>query len=384
MRKTIAIVLILTMSVLTLAAVPVRFIFADLNQHTELLSGFLPTYTLIGAGFDLSGESENTSELQTLLGGGFVQRHVWQDPYSGEVNEKYNDGRGITYDVIQSDVMLRYIKGFMDDRLSLRFGLEGKFEKNQDSFKTEKNASLNTFLNAEDGVYSGDIYPDLTGNRMSLGAILNLRIKLDLMDDTLVTSDGFETYFDVHYAPGFLNSFDGFGRSDFYSLSLNAVAARTLYELKTDSWRWFSIVLIDRANVNWTDGKDVPVYAQGAVSLGRKVRGYNTNTYNMQFTAVNNLDVRLALPPLGTDQIRPRINLFLDLGYGAGEYSNTELHASDMDMNQQFLGSVGAQFEMSFWDMIDLGYQIAYVFNGDKFSQPGNCIKTSFTFFLDF
>ena len=395
MRKTIATILVVLVAVMTVAAVPVRFIFADLNQHTELLSGFLPTYTLVGAGFDFSGDSENTSELQTLVGGGFTQRRVWQNPVTGKVDlelNKKDDGKvmGITYDVIQSDLMLRYIQGMLDDKLTFRFGLEGKFEKNQDSFKKDKNASLDTFLGSTaDGIYKEDIYPDLTGNKMSLGAILNLRIKYDIMDDTLVTSDGFETYLDLRWAPGFINSFNGFGRADFYSISFNAVAAKTLYEVKTDKWRWFSIVLIDRANINWTDGKDVPVYAQGAVSLGRKVRGYNTNTYNMQFTAVNNLDLRLALPPMGTDQIRPRINLFLDFGYGCGEYHNTDYTAKDMletskAAGQQWLGSVGAQFEMSFWDMIDLGYQIAYIFNGETFTQAGATIKTGFTFFLDF
>ena len=387
MRKTIATILVVLVAVMTVAAVPVRFIFADLNQHTELLAGFLPTYTLVGAGFDFSGDSENTSELQTLVGGGFTQRRLWQDPETGYVDPTINDGMGITYDVIQGDLMLRYVQGMFDDRLTFRFGLEGKFEKNQDSFKVpEKNDTLDNFLKATDGVYNGDIYPDLTGNRMSLGAILNLRIKYDLMEDTLVTSDGFETYLDLRYAPGFMNSFDGFGRADFYSISLNAVAAKTLYEVKTDNWRWFSIVLVDRANINWTDGKAVPAYAQGSVSLGRKVRGYNTNTYNMQFTAVNNLDLRLALPPLGTDQIRPRINLFLDLGYGCGEFHNTSLTSKDMSgvAAEQFLGSVGAQFEISFWDMIDLGYQIAYIFNGETFTQAGATIKTGFTFFLDF
>ena len=197
MRKTIAFILVVLVAVMTVAAFPVRFIFADLNQHTELLAGFLPTYTLIGAGFDFSGDSENTSELQTLVGGGFTQRRVWQDPKTGLVNldlNKKDDGRimGITYDVIQSDLMLRYIQGMFDDKLTFRFGLEGKFEKNQDSFKKDKNKSLDEFLGSEeDGIYKYDIYPDLTGNKMSLGAILNLRIKYDIMDDTLVTSDGF-------------------------------------------------------------------------------------------------------------------------------------------------------------------------------------------------
>lgn len=382
MRKALLFLVVLVVAVATCFAVPVRFIFADLNQHTEILAGFLPTYTVIGAGFDFSGGSTNTSELQTLVGGGFTQRTVWQNPDTGDVDTSIDGGTGITYDVIQGDLIFRYIQGMKDDLLTFQFGLEGKYEYNKDSFMAGrgKNLTLDEYLGAG---YSENIYPDLTGNRMSLGAILNFRIKFNMYEDTLVTTDGFTSYIDFRYAPGFLNSFKGFGHADYYSISLNAIAAKTIYSLETESRRWFSIVMIDRVNVNWTDGKAVPVYAQGSVSLGRKVRGYNTYTYNTQFTVVNNFDIRFALPGI-TDQIRPRINLFLDLGYGAGKYFNTDLVSKDMEHPEQFLGSVGAQFEMSFWDMIDLGYQIAYIFNGEKFTQIGDAIKTSFTFFLDF
>lgn len=389
MKKLILILLVLLSAMLSLFSVSTRFIFADLNQHTEILAGFLPTYTVIGAGFDFS-EDEDTSEFQTLVGGGFTQRTMWQDPKTGKVNLSMGNqenpkgvNHGITYDVIQADLIFRYIKGFFDNTLSLQFGLENKFEYNKDSFKADSgiNDTLSGYLGPD---YSGSIYPDLTGNRMSLGSILNFRIKYALWEDTLVTNDGINTYLDFRYAPGFLNSYPGFGKADYYSISLNFIGAKTLYVCESENFRWFSIVVADRVNLNWTDGSAVPAYAQGSVSLGRKVRGYNTNTYNMQFTAVNNFDIRFSLPPLYLDQIRPRVNLFADVGIAAGNYFNTSWKSSDMtEAPDYWLASVGAQFEMSFWDIVDLGYQIAYIFNGEKFTQPGS-FTTGFTFFLDF
>ena len=46
--------------------------------------------------------------------------------------------------------------------------------------------------------------------------------------------------------------------------------------------------------------------------------------------------------------------------------------------------STGVQLTISFFDFIDLGYQVAYLFNGNKLSEGDSKIVGSFTFFLDF
>ena len=156
------------------------------------------------------------------------------------------------------------------------------------------------------------------------------------------------------------------------------MAAKTVFAYSENGKDMFTITLVDRGNVNWTDGSMVPVWAQGPVSLGRKVRGFNTWTYNTQFTAVNIFDVRFAGPNLGVKGIFPSVILFYDIGYGCGKYFNTQISEGN------FLMSTGVQVTVSFFDFIDLGYQVAYLFSGEKFSEGTKKVVASFTFFLDF
>ena len=386
MKKLLLCLVVLTLAISFAMAAPVKFVFGDLGQHAEILKGFIPSYLLAGAGYDgLSLIEGNTTEIQFLLGAGYNQRKVWQDPVTGEVKRV----DPIIYDVIETDWTLRFLQGFLSspvegkDLLTLSFAYEGKFEVNKDSMVVGKDRNNPTSLpvrkldNYLGKSFNSNIYPDLKGNHRMLGANLNLQLKLDMMDDKKTTTDGFVARFDLDYSPLFLNrALDG--EADYYSLTLNAVVAKTIYKYQTEKVDWFSIVLIDRVNFNWTDGSLVPVYAQGPVSLGRKVRGFNTWTYNTNFTAVNNFDVRFAGPNLGVKGIFPRINLFFDMGYAAGNTFNTSYDGS------QFLASTGAQFTISFFDFIDLGYQLAYLFKGDKFTAGSDRLVGSFTFFLDF
>ena len=377
MKKLLMTLLIVAMAVTGLFAGPARFVFAGLDQHPEILVGFLPTYLLLGAGYDAEFVEGNTSEFQLLVGAGYKQRRVWQDADTGFYPEYPDPDTTYTYDVIQTDYMLRYNQGFMDDLLTLRLGWEMKYEENLDSFKGEKNPSLSAMGIGPD--YMGEVYPDLRGDKRFYGNVLAARLTFDMMEDDLVRNDGFKMYLDAQWAPYALNSaLDG--KADFYSLSANAVGAVTLYVFNSNEKDWFSLVLADRINASWTDGTEIPVWAQGPVSLGRKVRGYNTYTYNTQFTVVNNLDLRLAGPGLGIGGIRPRINFFLDMGYGCGEYFNMP----SGQKGNNFLASTGVQLTMSFFDFIDLGYQMSCIFTGEKYSDPGKGFVTSFTFFLDF
>ena len=150
--------------------------------------------------------------------------------------------------------------------------------------------SLDGYLGSGD--YDGAIYPDLRGDGQHLGTLFSFDVMLDMMDDQAMYSNGLLANVSAEWAPLVLNSaLDGV--ADYYSLTFNVVGAYTPYSFVEDGQHWFSLTLVDRFNVNWTDGEEVPVYAQGPVSLGRKVRGYNTWTYNTQFTAVNDVISKL-------------------------------------------------------------------------------------------
>ena len=384
-KKIMVTAVVLLLAVTSVFAAPLRFVFGDLGQHPEILMGFLPSYLLAGAGYRPVELIEgDVTEIQLLAGLGYNQRKVWQDCLSGEVVKK----DPIVYDVLETDWILRFVQGFGDssvagkDLLTITAGYEGKLEFALDSMvkgQTRNNGIQSVIRSLDDriGTYVGDIYPDLRGNRTALGSVLALQLKYDEMDDRMTTTDGFVAKADLKWAPSFLNgALDG--KADYYSLTLNAVAAKTVFAYSENGKDMFTITLVDRGNVNWTDGSMVPVWAQGPVSLGRKVRGFNTWTYNTQFTAVNNFDVRFAGPNLGVKGIFPRVNLFYDIGYGCGKYFNTQISEGN------FLMSTGVQVTVSFFDFIDLGYQVAYLFSGEKFSEGTKKVVGRFTFFLDF
>lgn len=385
MKKKLFLVIIAVLAALSGAyASDFKFVFGDLGQHAEVLAGFVPSYLKAGAGYtDLSLIDGNTTEIDLLVGGGYNQRKVWQNPETGKVIRT----DPVVYDVIQTEWELRFSQGFLGsavegkDLLTLTAGYSGRFEVNRDSFRkghVRQNGgdfpikSLDEYIGAD---YQGVVYPDLRGDREHLGTEFYLELELDMMDDQKMYSNGFVASLEAEWGPGLLNSaLDG--KADYYSLTFNAVAAYTPFSFIEDGQHWFSITFVDRVNVNWTDGSEVPVYIQGPVSLGRKVRGYNTWTYNTQFTAVNNFDIRFAGPSWSS--IFPRVNLFLDVGYGFGDYFNSDEKGSN------FLASTGIQMTVSFFDFIDLGYQVAYLFTGEKFTDGDANITTSFTFFLDF
>ena len=370
----------------------------DLDQHPEFLWGFFPTYLYGGVGYTgFEFIPGHTTDIQLMAGAGYVQRKLFQDPETGRpLHSPYENEDGetelpygpIIYDLVQVDWALKLVQGFWDspvepgdDLLSITLAYEGKFEGAMDSMKmgaVRKNwdslpiKPLNEYVG-----HDSLVYPDLMGNHQYLGTNLNLGFELDLMTDDVETNDGFLLNLDIDWAPLALNSaLDG--EADFYSIVFNAVGAKTLYQYETNGKHWFSISLVDRFNVNWTSGDKVPVYAQKQGSLGRKVRGYASYSYNSELTIVNNLDLRFTSPALGVDGLYIRLNLFFDMGYGAGHFYNSEFRQN------KFIASTGAQISFTIFDFIDLGYQVAYLINGENYAKGPSPFTSSFLFFLDF
>ncbi|MBQ4500632.1 MAG: hypothetical protein II962_02220, partial [Spirochaetales bacterium] len=394
-----------------------KFLFTELDQHPEILAGFLPTLTAIGAGYEgLSLIEGDLTQFQATIGGGYTQRVLFQNPVTGEplISDQ------MLYDQIQVRWNLKFLQGFGDswvegkDLVTAYVGYEGRYEKAIDSMKVHearfrgyadpvarekgKTAipSLDEWFNThyDDGSGNGTlkgnkIYPDLADDYSAFMTNFYLGARLNLMDDKMVSNQGGLAEIKLQFAPSFLNN-----KASYYSVTFNAVAGTTLFEMSNKKGlNLFSVVLIDRVNVNWTDGSQVPVYASRPVSLGRKVRGFNTNSYNTNFTVVNNLDIRLAGPEFLLDGVFPRLNLFFDMGWHAGNYLNTGHNgvaaasagamAEKYDL-KRFLCSTGFQLEMCIYDFIDLGFQLSYLISGDNMKTPGEKFITGATFFLDF
>ena len=382
--KKLLIATLLIVSILQAASsAPLHFVFGDMSRHPEVMKGFFPTYLLAGAGYDLKPLLEgNRTELQFLFGAGYQERKLWQDPVSGEII--YDNP--IIYDTLRSDLVVRLKQGLGDSRVRnkdlLTFTLSGEIKaesnidsmvkgKYRDNYNSHKVLSLDNYIGDD---YRGNIYPDLRGDRNYLGTFLSFQIRYDQMDDRKTASDGFLATLDLKHAPEIINR-----DSDFNLIRLNAVASKTVYEKLSNGRNLFSITIIDRANLTYLTGSKIPVAVQEPTALGRLVRGFNYYTYGTELAVVNNFDIRFAGPDMKGKGIFPRMNLFFDIGYGTGDYYNTSIH------DENFLSSCGVQITISFFDFMDLGYQVAYLFSGDKFSEgPDKKLVGSFTFFLDF
>ncbi|AEC02694.1 hypothetical protein [Parasphaerochaeta coccoides] len=396
-KKIIVGIVLLTVVLSGLYASDFHFVFGDLDQHPEIVGGFLPSYFNSGAGYTgLSLNEGDVTEFQFLAGAGYIQNKLWQSDVNG--THGYLLDSPLTYDVLRFDWNLRFRQGFGTswvpdtDLITAYVSYNGRFEDSRDSIVKGKDRkmwgtdspvlSIGNALDQLDNPY--DIYeyltPDeTTGKRSHLGTSFSIGATLNMMDERKLNQDGLLVKVQLDWAPRALNSALS-GVADYYSAYINAVAGKTLYSLYDGDDHVFSITLVDRANVAWIDGKVVPAYAQRPFSLGRKVRGFTTASYNRQFTAVNNFDIRLSGPEPVIAGIFPRVNIFFDAGIAAGNTLHTNRGGA-----ADFLASTGAQVTVSFFDFIDLGYQVAYLIKGDNYVNGSDSrIATSVTFFLDF
>lgn len=387
MKKLIVFLLVLALGLGAFAG-DVHFVFGDLKQHSDILAGFMPSYVLVGVGYYLPPVIEgNTTDLRLLVGEGYTQRLMWLDEENGENNFDngvWDKSSALRFNVWDNEVSLRFLQGFFKsnvgdkDLLTLTLSLNGRYERYYSSSKflfMNIKGNLDSVI-AED--YSGSVYPELNGRRDFLGLEFGVNLKLDMMEDTLHTNNGFLLKLDFKSGPEALNRFAS-GHAAYYSLTFTAVGAKTLLNVENrDGSSVFSVSVVDRAYASHTSGESVPSFVSGPVSLGRNVRGFNTYTYATENTVVNSFDIRLAGPDVGMKKVAPRVNFFVDCGYGWGRVFNTQRY------EKNFLASCGVQATVSFFDFIDLGYEVNYILvDKNKYTQPGK-VTTNVTFFLDF
>ena len=380
----------------SLSAASARYVFWTLHQHPEVLGGFVPTWTGMGIGFTpFHLIPERQSEFKFMVGGGYTQRKAWYDPDSGLMLD--DDLRNpLVFDVEEYDWRVQFAQGFGKswvegkDLVTFTVGYDGMYTRTHDSMvegKRRENGSSESkqevlgveewfSMYSQNGYSSLDspYYPDMGE---TLATTLYSSLKLNTMRDLISSQDGFSTELSVRYMPKSLNdALDG--TADAYSITSNTVAAKTLGQVLDKKGRnQFSVVVLDRFNVNWTSGDAVPLSLQESTALGRKVRGYSSWTYDTEFSLVNNAEVRFCGPEL-IAHVMPRVNFFYDVGFGCGDYYNTSVS----DTN--YLSSVGVQATITVYDFFDLGLQYAHLFTEHDYTHYHDSLTTRVTFFLDF
>jgi len=358
--------------------------YEGVEGHPEILGGILPTYTHMGANYEGWSFLENReTRLELLLGLGYTQRKIWQNPNAG--SPLFDDP--LVFDVVRTNWSVR-LNQSLDGKnhISPYIGYEGTFEYYLDSMvqgSSRQNGStaypvqsIATWFSPSS--VNSPYYPDLKGvDTTMLGTTLVAGLSYTDMKNTLVTSDGFSSDLSFRYAPTVLNNLLD-GTASFYSIDSTSRYAKTLYSLKdAKDLNVYSIVVSDKVNLNWTNGNAVPLYYQGPVSLGQKMRGFSAWTYNTQFTAINSFDLRFSGPEPFFSGIFPRMNLFLDIGYALGNYFN-----SSVSYGGVFLASSGVQLAVAIFDYLDLGYQLAFLLAGHNYENYNDTIVGSVTLTL--
>lgn len=364
-KKLLITMLIASLVTGTLFAGDFSFKFGHLAQRPGYLGGIVPTYLNVGVGYDgISLIEGNKTEFQFYQGLGFTQRNLLQSKTDGS---PIAAGTTSTIaNLFSTDSTLNFHQGFLeDDCLTANIGIKGAYEMVYD----------------DSVIPNSTVYPDLT-EKSNLYNWLIGSVKYDKMVDNIFTQDGYSGELEFAYAPSFTNS-----TSDFYSAILELQFAKTLYTLESarDGRNILSLVLVDRFATSYTNGSSVPTSYQSKVALGYKVRGFSAYSYNTNFNVVNNLDLRVSTfeitdyPPF---LYLPRFNFFLDTGFAAGNFLNSNV---SIDAADGFLMSTGLQATVDISDMVDLGYQLAYLINGENLTkESGTSLVGSITFFLMF
>ncbi len=386
------------------------FFLNGIDQHPEILGGFLPTGSGVGVNYDgFSLIPGNLTRIRVKAGAGYLQRQIFQNPADGSFLESKYEKIGI-FDEFHFTWSAEFSQGFGNswvdgkDYFTAYAGYEGKYERFHDSliilpggggfpkkddykiYLGEKSKgqpdSISAFMERYGTTRSSQIvYPDLAEDSNYTSTIY-AGMRLNALRDTWTTSDGAEVNLKVQAAPDFMNK-----TSSYFVAEASVVAAHTVFESKQRRnalLNKFSVVVIDRLNMTFIGGDSVPVFASHVNSLGRKMRGVDNNSYNTSFTYVNNLDVRFSSPEPFIHGIFARLNLFLDIGYGAGEILNTTKKGMPTLGQVSLLASTGGQLELDIFDTIDLGLQVAYLMHGENLRNRDDNVVVSATFFLDF
>ncbi len=407
-KKLTSLLLIIAVFVSFAYSKDFKFFMNGLDQHPEILGGFLPTGSGLGMNYEgWSLREGDTTQIQLTAAGGYLQRQIFQYWQTGKVIDSGAGARVGIFDVMHVTFGTKLSQGFGDswvpdkDLFTLYLGYDGKYEEYHDSLMLLKDGgglpkkkdykvyigqnekgkpdTLVNFLGGESNRKTQSIYPELRGDN-NFSNVFYTGVTLNCMDDKMVTNEGVLVDLKAQYAPGNLNE-----NIDYYTCQINAVAGTTLFEVqRPNGLNKFSIVLLDRANVSWIDGDAVPTFASHTFSLGRKMRGFDNNSFNTNFAFVNNFDIRFASPEPIWDGVFARLNLFFDFGCYSGRYLNTGKNNIAAQKDSGYLASTGFQLELDIIDSVDLGLQVAYLLHGNSLRDPSSKTIVGATFFLDF
>jgi hypothetical protein len=334
------------------------FVLADTENHPEILLDAIPTWAELGlkySGMQLFDGKK--TELFLLGGGAYGHVDLWTGldgmplvvtPAEAESDE-LTDQR--TYNSWLADWRLRF-QQFVTPVAAIPMGEVALFLEYAGWWTNPlENGDASLGL---DGTTAA--YPDQNGllvNGIGIGALW-----FDL--EKGASPVGFESEIALHALPEALGN-NVTGRTDYYLFSTTAIGYYPLYTSEQESGlNLFSIYLAERFVADLVWGDAVPQRVQEPISLGRKMRGFEYNSYGTAYTVVNNFEVRLAGPEIFLSNVYPRFHVFLDAGLYGGVYLNTSYEQSG------FLASTGFEAALNVFDLFAVGYRGTVILAGEN------------------
>ena len=337
------------------------FVFKGIETNPEFLYDFFPTYYKLGVSYTGFEIIDGIVTEVTFIGrGGYGHTKLWTDASGFPVDPGSIDiDTGIFRDLQSyNNVLLG-----ADLRLQQFLNPTVRIPRGDLAVYAEYGISWMHPLENEAESYGLDgteaAYPDRNGavwNSFSVGGFLDAVYKG-------VAPGGYRGEVTVELAPAFLAN-SVVGRTD-YSL----VGASFIYYLPFFSFKQanglnlVALYLADRVAANILLGDAVPQREQKPVALGTMIRGFEKNSLGTRFTAVNNLELRLAGPEIFIENLYPRLHIFLDLGTYAGEYLNTTYTESG------FLASTGFEISLTVFNLFSFGYRGAFALLGTNIAE---------------
>lgn len=368
MKKILLIVLVFTVLTAAAFAGDFSFAFEDALFHGDFLGGFAPIY--VRAGVDYTGfeliEDQRT-DFYIIGGGALVSSSLWTDqsglPFSASAVDNttalfddYNK-----YSRWQGDFSLKLKQGLIHEegRAKALFAVYGKyaFHLTSPHENWKSDSMYSNFLLGD-----ASAYPDQAGNVTN---IVQFGVELDRLD-AFDVYDGFNVDASVILAPRWLAN-NLLGDNNFLNVNLTAKAFYSLLEIKRKESELtaFGIYLGDRVQLDYITGDAIPQFFQEKPALGSKMRGFEGMSMGTEFTAVNNFDVRLYGFEF-IDNINPVINLFLDAGFFAGKYLNTDyIETGDVRL------STGFELALNIIDFAQVGYMFGFPLIGSNLQEEG-------------
>lgn len=339
MKKRLLSILMIALMCPLLAFGSWSALYEGWEGHPRLGAGLIPTS--LGAG--LSFDWESGTSLYGLGWAGYKERMIWQDPVSGNLRTTNPP----TYDYLGFSVELGVGQTLKDHSLSL--GMRASYEMPFDSVivGTALPSGIVTSL------ASWGATPAF-GNLHAIMVTVEGHYRFDRYYDRRTSADGVLLAFGARY-----------GLDGFASFDAEAKGAITLVSETEKDRNLFSVVLVDRLVASYDLGRPIPLSVQDRHAFGSKIRGFSPLQYPLSFSVANQLDLRFNGPALLLDSLFPRMTLFCDVGYGYGTLANGTAIAYGM------LASSGVALSFTLGPFMDLGYQMAYLLQGENFANPG-------------